>query len=146
MISAIHLSGGADVMDLRVEAQRRLVSNLVAAGMESEAATQRERTGGQILGVAAICRERPHHRPAKSKKSSTPFPCRQQSGTPSALRRLCVVRCGGVPGGFQEASRQEPRGVVPGRQLPYPRCRSWPGSPPRGGTSKGLSAGLTTLF
>ena len=54
------------------ETRRRLVADLVAE-IESEAAAQRERTGSQVLGVAAIRRQRPHARPQKSKKSPAPL-------------------------------------------------------------------------
>jgi hypothetical protein len=58
--------------DLPVETQRRLAANLVAE-IESEAAAQRERTGSQVLGVAAIRRQQPHSRPKRSKKSPAPL-------------------------------------------------------------------------
>jgi hypothetical protein len=58
--------------DLPVEAQRRLAANLVAE-IESEAAAQRERSGSQVLGVAAIRRQQPHGRPRRSKKSPAPL-------------------------------------------------------------------------
>jgi hypothetical protein len=37
------------------------------------AAAQRERTGSQVLGVAAIRRQQPHGRPKRSKKSPAPL-------------------------------------------------------------------------
>jgi len=58
--------------DLPVETQRRLAANLVAE-IESEAAAQRERSGSQVLGVAAIRRQQPHSRPKRSKKSPAPL-------------------------------------------------------------------------
>jgi len=58
--------------NLPVETQRRLVAGLVAE-IESEAAAERERTGSQVLGVAAIQSQQPHSRPERSKKSPAPL-------------------------------------------------------------------------
>jgi REP element-mobilizing transposase RayT len=58
--------------DLPVEAQRRLAADLIA-DIESDAAAERQRTGSQVLGVAAIRGQDPHKRPARSKKSPAPL-------------------------------------------------------------------------
>ena len=57
---------------LPVETQRKLVAALVA-GIEQEAAAERERTGSQVLGVSAILGQHPFDRPARPKKSPAPL-------------------------------------------------------------------------
>jgi len=57
---------------LPADTRRRLVANLIAE-IESEAAAQRQRTGGQVLGVDAIQGQDPHRRPERSKKSPAPL-------------------------------------------------------------------------
>jgi hypothetical protein len=62
--------------------------------------TASRETGSQVFGVAAIRRQQPHGRPAKSKKYPAPlFHAASKAVRPGALRRLRVVR------------RRVPRGI-----------------------------------
>ena len=124
--------------DLPLDTQRRLVADLVAV-VESEAAAQRERTGSQVLGVAAICRQRPHHRPAKSKKSPAPLF--------SAFSRWCARSSTKATHGSWPRTGRPPRsfalGTVRCRSRPaasHLPCHSWPGSPLGDGTLEDPSA------
>jgi REP element-mobilizing transposase RayT len=58
--------------DLPAETRRSLIAGLVAE-IEAEAAAQRQLTGSQVLGVAAIRGQDPHRRPERSKKSPAPL-------------------------------------------------------------------------
>jgi len=71
-ISSPWSHGTSSPKDLPVEAQRRLAADLVAE-IESDAAAERQRTGSQVLGVAAIQGQEPHKRPERSKKSPAPL-------------------------------------------------------------------------
>ena len=58
--------------DLREDQQRERVAGLVRE-IEAEAAAERERTGIEPPGPAAVRAQKPHDRPNKSKKSPAPF-------------------------------------------------------------------------
>ncbi len=54
------------------EKQKELIADLIRE-IEEEAAAQREATGKTVLGRAAILKQQPHERPARSKKSYAPL-------------------------------------------------------------------------
>src|SRR5215203_2708095 len=58
--------------DLPEEARRRLIAELVAE-IETEAAVHREKSGAQVLGVAAVLSQQPMADPNRSKKSPAPL-------------------------------------------------------------------------
>jgi len=57
---------------LPVETRKRLVADLVSE-IEAEAATRRQQTGSQVLGVSAVRGQHPLDRPKRSKKSPAPL-------------------------------------------------------------------------
>ena len=58
--------------DLPAELQRQRIAE-IAEEIGAEAATRREEKGVAPMGADAVRRQQPHHRPAKTKKSSAPL-------------------------------------------------------------------------
>jgi hypothetical protein len=87
--------------DLSQNGQRERVADLVRE-IEEEAAAERERTGIEPLGPAAIRAQKPHDRPNKSKKSPAPF-CHAVS---KAVRRELYDAYAWFVGCFRQAAEK----------------------------------------
>jgi REP element-mobilizing transposase RayT len=97
----LHLSPLPCWKDLSETQQRERVTDLVRE-IEAEAAAERERTGIEPPGPAAIRAQKPHDRPNRSKKSPAPF-CHAAS---KAVRRELYEAYAWFVGCFRQAAEK----------------------------------------
>ena len=97
---------------LSEDIRRKLIADLIAE-IESEAASLRKRTGGQVLGASAVRGQHPFDRPKKSKKSPAPL----FHAASKLIRRELYEMYAWFVGAFREASEKLRGG---NRTAPFP--------------------------